>query len=680
MSAVVDDRDGIVPLEVGWDREIKPKGIRVLEDYLNRQASGASDTSRSLFTKAEYMHIYTTCYNMCTQRAPYNWSEELYHRHGSTFEDYLRSAVMPVLREKRDIELLQELIVRWENHRVMIKWMRLFFVYLDRYFVKYHSLPTLDEAGLNSFKKLVFEEFKRPVANSMLSLVNKEREGSTVNKELIRQCVFLFEAMGMGTLDVYQTDLETLLLSSTREFYAAKADRWMETDSTPAYLMKVERALEEEKQRVADYLHPETESKLLKEVERETLECRETELLEKEGSGCRALLAADRSEDLSRMFRLFSRLPEGLPPMADMFRVHVEALGAGFIEQRQARIDGGGDAAEEKKGDKEENEDPQFVRDLLGLHDKYATMVIEQFSGNALFQKALKDAFVETVNRSVGRYPTSELLSSFCDRLLKTGGEKVSEAEAEDTLERVVQLFSYLTDKDMFAELYRNQLAKRLLNQRSASDEMERLMIGKLKLRCGAQFTTKMEGMLNDLAIGADHQADFEKHCRELANNPCGKVEFSVQVLTTGHWPSYKTVDVVLPPALAQCIQAFRDFYEEKNGASRRLTWTHSLGQVTVKATFGKKSYDLQMTTLQVAALMTFNESTAELSFEQLQQALNLPEDVLKKVLHSLACGKYRVLRKTGVAEGAKESSSIKTTDSFVVNEQFTYVAMHSIN
>lgn len=40
------------------------------------------------------------------------------------------------------------------------------------------------------------------------------------------------------------------------------------------------------------------------------------------------------------MFRLFSRLPEGLAPMADMFRAHVESLGAGFIEQRVARIEG----------------------------------------------------------------------------------------------------------------------------------------------------------------------------------------------------------------------------------------------------------------------------------------------------------------------------------------------------
>ena len=33
-------------------------------------------------------------------------------------------------------------------------------------------------------------------------------------------------------------------------------------------------------------------------------------------------------------------------------------------------------------------------------------------------------------------------------------------------------------------------------------------MIGKLKHRCGAQFTGKMEGMMNDLAVGLDHQKE----------------------------------------------------------------------------------------------------------------------------------------------------------------------------
>ena len=126
------------------------------------------------------------------------------------------------------------------------------------------------------------------------------------------------------------------------------------------------------------------------------------------------------------------------------------------------------------------------------MHDKYLAVVSEQFGGNALFQKALKEAFVEFANRDVGKHTNAELMSSFCDRILKSGGEKLGDEDVEAFLEKTVQLFSYLTDKDLFAEIYRNQLAKRLLNQRSASDDAERLMIGKLKLRCGSQFTGKM--------------------------------------------------------------------------------------------------------------------------------------------------------------------------------------------
>ena len=48
--------------------------------------------------------------------------------------------------------------------------------------------------------------------------------------------------------------------------------------------------------------------------------------------------------------------------------------------------------------------------------------------------------------------------------------------------------YTLLTSHLFIHCIFRNQLAKRLLNQRSASDEMERLMIGKLKLRCGYRY------------------------------------------------------------------------------------------------------------------------------------------------------------------------------------------------
>ncbi len=84
-------------------------------------------------------------------------------------------------------------------------------------------------------------------------------------------------------------------------------------------------------------------------------------------------------------------------------------------------------------------------------------------------------------------------MSSYCNRVLRTGGAKLSEEEIEEQLGKVIQLFSYLTDKDLFAEFYRNQLAKRLLSQRSASNDAELSMIMKLKLTMGSQFTSKMQ-------------------------------------------------------------------------------------------------------------------------------------------------------------------------------------------
>jgi hypothetical protein len=50
-----------------------------------------------------------------------------------------------------------------------------------------------------------------------------------------------------------------------------------------------------------------------------------------------------------------------------------------------------------------------------------------QFGGNTLFQKALKDAFNDLVNRDVGKFKTADLIASFCDRCecLRVAGVRV---------------------------------------------------------------------------------------------------------------------------------------------------------------------------------------------------------------------------------------------------------------
>jgi cullin 1 len=39
---------------------------------------------------------------MCTQKAPYDFSEELYKRYEAAFNQYINSKVLPALVEKRE--------------------------------------------------------------------------------------------------------------------------------------------------------------------------------------------------------------------------------------------------------------------------------------------------------------------------------------------------------------------------------------------------------------------------------------------------------------------------------------------------------------------------------------------------------------------------------------------------
>ena len=599
------------------------------------------------------LHGCRTCYDMCTQRSPYNWSRDLYERHGQTIEKYLTDTVLPALRDKTGQGgpiLLHELNHRWTNHQIMNKWLKKFFTYLDRYYVKHHSLPTLSQAGLRCFKTNIYDEMKSDTTGAIINLINDEREGAIIDKGLVKSIVELYENMGMGSLDSYTADLEEPLLNSTREYYAKKREDWI-NDSTPDYLIKAEEALEKERKRVADYLNPASETKLLRVVEEEILEKVEMVLLEKETSGCRALLQNDKSEDLQRMFRLFSRLENGLNPMASILQNFISSMGDDVINRRQARLDG---------GEKDKNDDPRFVKALIALHEKYLGVVRTDFAGHSLFQKALKDAFVEIVNKNVGQYTNAELMSTFCDRILKSGGEKLSEAEVEESLDRIVQLFSYLTDKDMFAEIYRNQLAKRLLSQRSTSDDAEKLMIAKLKMQCGTQFTSKMEGMLADLAVGAEQRAEFGQRMRQEDT----KLDFSVQVLTTGFWPTYKSPTVSLTPEMSRCMEVFKEWHDNKH-QKRKLTWMFSQGNAAVRGTFGKKSYDIQVTTLQAIALNALSGG-ATLTFEELARTSGLEEQFLKPVMHSLSCGKYKVITKSPAG------NKIGTTDTFTANSKFS--------
>ncbi|TQD93909.1 hypothetical protein C1H46_020468 [Malus baccata] len=196
----------VIEWEQGWS--YMQKGI----SKLKRIIQGLREPQ---FSSKDYMMLYTTVYNMCTQKPPCDYSRKLYDKYQETFENYINSTVLPSLKEKLDEFMLQELVKSWENHKVMVRWLSCFFHYLDRYFVADRSLRPPNEVGLNGLRDLVYREIKVNTRVVVIGLINKEREGEQIDRTLLKNVINIFVEIGMGEMDAYEEDFEAHMLTDT---------------------------------------------------------------------------------------------------------------------------------------------------------------------------------------------------------------------------------------------------------------------------------------------------------------------------------------------------------------------------------------------------------------------------------------------------------------------------------
>ena len=245
-------------------------------------------------------------------------------------------------------------------------------------------------------------------------------------------------------------------------------------------------------------------------------------------------------------------------------------------------------------------------------------------------------------------------------------------------------------------------------------------MISMLKAECGANYTSKLEGMFTDMDLSRDVMATFSSYLSTLptsstdsaltptstalltptstalstptstalrmALSPSStailtdlkKDDFSVQVLSSGFWPNTTNPPLLLPPALHAKLDQFNAFYASKY-QGRRLTWAHHLDKCIVIARFPKGKKELDVSFYQALVLSCFNlnetstvpeedkEKGAQ-TLSSLMTATGLEKEELRRVLQSLACGEIgtRVLTKT------PKGKEVSDGDVFAFNSDFT--------
>jgi len=597
--------------------------VQMDEEYANRTWQTLHEAIREIHRQnasgLSFEELYRNAYNMVLHK----FGDKLYNGLSDTITRHLQ-AVASQVADSNDELFLPELKDKWDKHKLSSIMIRDILMYMDRTYVSAQKKTPVYERGLQIFRDEVCRNarIKDRLLHMLLDLVQRERMGEMIERGLLKTITSMLVELGR---DVYTRDFEAPFLNASATFYQAESQEYIAQNSAADYMKKAEQRLQEEVDRVAHYLDAATEAKIREVAERELIGRHMRTIAEMEHSGVIAMIEDSKLDDLRRAYELFKRVTQptsGLGVIREIMAAHVRAKGTELVS------------------DEERNRDPvAYVTGLLVLRDKYEAVISTAFSADKQFYNALNKAFEHFVNLNSH---SPEFISLFVDEQLRKGMKGTSEEEVEGTLDKVVMLFRYLHEKDVFEKYYKQHLAKRLLGGRSVSDDAERSMITKLKTECGYQYTSKLEGMFTDMKISADTQENFR-----TANGGSSKVdgiELSVHVLTTGFWPTQIGTKCVLPPQILRCCETFKEHYLRQH-SGRRLQWQANMGSADLKATFGSRRYEINVSTYLTCILLQFNDSDSR-SYADIAQATEIPGPELKRALQSLACAKFKILNK----------------------------------
>ncbi|GAA98842.1 uncharacterized protein L969DRAFT_24916 [Mixia osmundae IAM 14324] len=529
---------------------------------------------------------------------------------------------------------------RWKEYLGTITLLRDLFLYLDRaYLADQPGLLWMWELGQETFNRQVLEhpDIVQALQRSLIDNVNDERSGKEISRRLVASVITLLQT---HSPDAHRATFVMPFLESSTAFYREQAAGAIAQLSPAAYLAKAVLILDAEQDRADNVVGSELKAQMVAIIEEVVLRDHLDALI---ANGLATLIEANDTVSLGTLYSIAVRV-RGLDTLRAAWLAYIKSAGFATLSDPE--------------------QDEGMITRLLGFRTRINDIVAGPFTSDLRFSQAARDGFEEFVNKRQNK--PAEMIAKFIDAKMRSGSKAASDDSLEEQFDQVLDIFRFTQGKDIFEAFYKRDFAKRLLLNRSASSDIEKSLLAKLKNHCGAGFTASLETMARDIDISSDLMKAWKMHGEQQGRSK-GDLELSVNVLTSGNWPSFLAAPVRIDGRMAHLLDIFKQFYAGKHGG-RTLSWQHSLDQCTLTATFpqcGKR--ELLVSLFQAIVLLQFNEvaSAAKLSYEELVSRTGLEKKEAARVLQSLACGKSRVLVKF------PKGKDVNAGDQFAFNEAF---------
>lgn len=338
------------------------------------------------------------------------------HKHGERLYNGLKEVVTLHLQQKvrEDVlrslnnNFLQTLNQAWTDHQTSMVMIRDILMYMDRVYVQQNDVENVYNLGLIIFRDEIVrnERIRNHLRETLLTMVKNERKGEAIDHILIKNACQMLMVLGINNRWVYEKDFERPFLTQSAAFYTMESMKFLSENSASVYIKRVEARITEEAERAKLYLDESTEPRIVEVVEDELIKKHMRTIVEMENSGVVYMLMNTKTDDLACMYKLFSRVADGVKTISDCVSKYLREQGTALVKEDEAGTN-----------------PITFVQSLLNLKDRFDHFLHLSFNYEKTFKHMISSDFEYFLNLN---NKSPEYLSLFIDDKLKKGCKGVS--------------------------------------------------------------------------------------------------------------------------------------------------------------------------------------------------------------------------------------------------------------